>query len=201
MCVSLFARAVCASLVPRAGFARNIKNIRRGVAIDAVRLKGLAARANSTTPTCASSRSTTGTTTTTTTRRTAATGELLCIYCHDNEHQRYLDQPGMTAGDTERSPQATTDRSNRRARLVIFDDAENPSLPSGRRPCGWISSGGRAPSLTISPPYRKMTLCDGLSSSAHQGRPNHRVNRRQPLLSPAGYSCCCGTRCRGRTSP
>ena len=40
MCVSLFARAVCASLVPRAGFARNIKNIQRGVAIDAVRLKG-----------------------------------------------------------------------------------------------------------------------------------------------------------------
>ena len=33
--------------------------------------------------------------------------ELLCIYCHDNEHQRYLDQPGMAAGHTERTPQAT----------------------------------------------------------------------------------------------
>ena len=33
--------------------------------------------------------------------------ELLCVYCHDNEHQRYLDQPGMTARDTERTPQAT----------------------------------------------------------------------------------------------
>jgi hypothetical protein len=26
---------------------------------------------------------------------------------HDNEHQRYLDQPGMAAGDSERTPQAT----------------------------------------------------------------------------------------------
>jgi hypothetical protein len=32
--------------------------------------------------------------------------ELLCLYCHDNEHQRYLDQRGL-AGDTERTPQAT----------------------------------------------------------------------------------------------
>ena len=27
--------------------------------------------------------------------------ELLCIYCHDNEHQRYLDQRGMDAGPTK----------------------------------------------------------------------------------------------------
>lgn len=33
--------------------------------------------------------------------------ELLCLYCHDNEHQRYLDQPGMDAGRTESTPQAT----------------------------------------------------------------------------------------------
>jgi hypothetical protein len=32
--------------------------------------------------------------------------ELLCVYCHDNEHQRYLDQPGP-AGDTAGTPQAT----------------------------------------------------------------------------------------------
>jgi len=33
--------------------------------------------------------------------------ELLCLYCHDNEHQRHLAQPGMAAEDTERTPQAT----------------------------------------------------------------------------------------------
>ena len=33
--------------------------------------------------------------------------ELLCIYCHDNEHQRYLDQPGMVAGQTKGTVQAT----------------------------------------------------------------------------------------------
>ena len=33
--------------------------------------------------------------------------ELLCLYCHDNEHQRYLDHPGVAAGDTEHAPQAT----------------------------------------------------------------------------------------------
>jgi len=33
--------------------------------------------------------------------------ELLCLYCHDNEHQRYLDQPGMGAGQTKGTAQAT----------------------------------------------------------------------------------------------
>ena len=33
--------------------------------------------------------------------------ELLCIYCHDNEHQRQLDQPGAHAGRREGTPQAT----------------------------------------------------------------------------------------------
>ena len=33
--------------------------------------------------------------------------ELLCLYCHDNEHQRQLDQAGTHAGSTEDSPQAT----------------------------------------------------------------------------------------------
>ena len=33
--------------------------------------------------------------------------ELLCVYCHDNEHQRQLDQAGNRAGRTEGSPQAT----------------------------------------------------------------------------------------------
>jgi len=33
--------------------------------------------------------------------------ELLCIYCHDNEHQRQLDQPGTHAGRREGTPQAT----------------------------------------------------------------------------------------------
>jgi hypothetical protein len=33
--------------------------------------------------------------------------ELLCLYCHDNEHQRHLDQPGMDAGRRESTPHAT----------------------------------------------------------------------------------------------
>jgi 5-methylcytosine-specific restriction endonuclease McrA len=33
--------------------------------------------------------------------------ELLCVYCHDNEHQRYLEPPGRLAGPAERAPGAT----------------------------------------------------------------------------------------------
>src|SRR5262245_19725337 len=33
--------------------------------------------------------------------------ELLCVYCHDNEHQRYLDQRGLAAGNIDRASQAT----------------------------------------------------------------------------------------------
>jgi hypothetical protein len=33
--------------------------------------------------------------------------ELLCLYCHDNEHQRQLDRAGIVAGRTESTPQAT----------------------------------------------------------------------------------------------
>lgn len=32
--------------------------------------------------------------------------ELLCLYCHDNEHSRYLDSAGRVAGG-EAAPQAT----------------------------------------------------------------------------------------------
>jgi hypothetical protein len=33
--------------------------------------------------------------------------ELLCLYCHDNEHQRQLDPRGLRAGDTGDQPAAT----------------------------------------------------------------------------------------------
>jgi hypothetical protein len=33
--------------------------------------------------------------------------ELLCLYCHDNEHQRYLDQPGSPGAPSGGAPQAT----------------------------------------------------------------------------------------------
>jgi hypothetical protein len=33
--------------------------------------------------------------------------ELLCIYCHDNEHQRSLGGPGTRAGSAEPAPGAT----------------------------------------------------------------------------------------------
>jgi hypothetical protein len=33
--------------------------------------------------------------------------ELLCIYCHDNVHQRSLHPPGMDTGRTDGTPQAT----------------------------------------------------------------------------------------------
>jgi hypothetical protein len=33
--------------------------------------------------------------------------ELLCLYCHDNEHQRYLEQPASLADHREPRPGAT----------------------------------------------------------------------------------------------
>lgn len=33
--------------------------------------------------------------------------ELLCIYCHDNEHQRYVEQFGGVAGPADRAPATT----------------------------------------------------------------------------------------------
>jgi hypothetical protein len=33
--------------------------------------------------------------------------ELLCIYCHENEHQRFLAQPGSLAGERDDAPRAT----------------------------------------------------------------------------------------------
>ena len=33
--------------------------------------------------------------------------ELLCLYCHDNEHQRHLEASGPTRGGDERKPGAT----------------------------------------------------------------------------------------------
>lgn len=34
--------------------------------------------------------------------------ELLCVYCHDNEHSRQLDHTGVSARDAEDSPAAST---------------------------------------------------------------------------------------------
>lgn len=34
--------------------------------------------------------------------------ELLCIYCHDNEHSRYIDYTGGSASDAEDKPAAAT---------------------------------------------------------------------------------------------
>jgi hypothetical protein len=48
--------------------------------------------------------------------------ELLCIYCHDNEHQRQLDQPGARAGRTEGTPQATHTPFADLASLLKKDD-------------------------------------------------------------------------------
>ena len=33
--------------------------------------------------------------------------ELLCIYCHDNEHQRFLERPGPPGGERDDSPRTT----------------------------------------------------------------------------------------------
>ena len=33
--------------------------------------------------------------------------ELLCLYCHDNEHQRHLGQPGAGTGRREATPAST----------------------------------------------------------------------------------------------
>lgn len=34
--------------------------------------------------------------------------ELLCLYCHDNEHQRYLGQPSLFSGDKEENSSHAT---------------------------------------------------------------------------------------------
>jgi len=34
--------------------------------------------------------------------------ELLCVYCHDNEHSRYVDHTGGSAMDAESKPAAAT---------------------------------------------------------------------------------------------
>jgi len=34
--------------------------------------------------------------------------ELLCIYCHENEHARYVDDPGASVGPERRQPPAAT---------------------------------------------------------------------------------------------
>ena len=34
--------------------------------------------------------------------------ELLCVYCHDNEHSRQLDYTGVGAGDAEDAPAPST---------------------------------------------------------------------------------------------
>ena len=33
--------------------------------------------------------------------------ELLCLYCHDNEHQRYEESQGVVAGEDGKSPETT----------------------------------------------------------------------------------------------
>ena len=48
--------------------------------------------------------------------------ELLCLYCHDNEHQRYLDQPGTLAGQPDSAPQATHTPFADLARLLKKED-------------------------------------------------------------------------------
>lgn len=34
--------------------------------------------------------------------------ELLCVYCHDNEHSRYIDHTGVSASAAEDAPAAAT---------------------------------------------------------------------------------------------
>jgi len=34
--------------------------------------------------------------------------ELLCVYCHDNEHSRYIDHTGVSASAAEDKPSAAT---------------------------------------------------------------------------------------------
>lgn len=34
--------------------------------------------------------------------------ELLCVYCHDNEHSRHIDHTGVSAGAAEDAPTAAT---------------------------------------------------------------------------------------------
>jgi hypothetical protein len=48
--------------------------------------------------------------------------ELLCLYCHDNEHQRQLTTSDVSAGHTETAPQATHTPFADLASLLKKDD-------------------------------------------------------------------------------
>jgi len=48
--------------------------------------------------------------------------ELLCVYCHDNEHQRYVDGPRSLAGSDPRAPGATHSPFADLAALLKRDD-------------------------------------------------------------------------------
>jgi hypothetical protein len=48
--------------------------------------------------------------------------ELLCLYCHDNEHQRYLDQPRTVVGPLDSAPHATHTPFADLARLLKKED-------------------------------------------------------------------------------
>jgi hypothetical protein len=48
--------------------------------------------------------------------------ELLCLYCHENEHQRYLDQPGTPGGHSGSAPHATHRPFTDLAKLLKKED-------------------------------------------------------------------------------
>ncbi len=48
--------------------------------------------------------------------------ELLCLYCHDNEHQRYLEQPGTGASRRDAAPSSTHTPFADLASLLKRDD-------------------------------------------------------------------------------
>jgi hypothetical protein len=48
--------------------------------------------------------------------------ELLCLYCHDNEHQRFVDQPRSVQGSDGPSPPATHTPFAELASLLKRDD-------------------------------------------------------------------------------
>ncbi len=58
--------------------------------------------------------------------------ELLCVYCHDNEHQRFLDPPRTLAGQAGQAPERGTDalrrtrRAARQGRLAQLTRSPHP---------------------------------------------------------------------------
>ena len=58
--------------------------------------------------------------------------ELLCVYCHDNEHSRYIDHTGVSAATAEDAPAAATSNPFANLKAMLKPTAGTSRSPSAR---------------------------------------------------------------------